>query len=126
MPIVMTRAADAPRFHLPGLVFTGLASPSRGSVGLCTWRLTVEPGLTSPQAHTLDRDEIFMVIRGAIHLSPDAEPVSAGDVAVVPAGTPIQVANAGDEEAVVVIAISAGFTATMADGNGIDTPPWAL
>jgi uncharacterized RmlC-like cupin family protein len=47
-------------------------------------------------------------------------------VAVVPAGTPIQVANAGDEEAVVVIAISAGFTAMMADGNGIDTPRWAL
>jgi mannose-6-phosphate isomerase-like protein (cupin superfamily) len=125
MTIAMTRADEAPRFHLPGLEFTGLASPSRGSADLCTWRLTLEPGLTSPDIHTLDRDEIFMVMRGAIRLSPDSEAVAVGDVAVVPAGTPIQVANVGGGEAVVVVAIASGFTATMADGRTIDTPPWA-
>jgi mannose-6-phosphate isomerase-like protein (cupin superfamily) len=126
MSITMTRAAEAPRFQLPGLEFTGLASPSRGSADLCTWRLALEPGLSSPEPHTLDRDEIFMVTRGAIRLSPHADPVSAGDVAVVAAGTPIQVANVGHGEAEVVVAIAAGFTAAAADGSAIGTPPWAL
>jgi quercetin dioxygenase-like cupin family protein len=122
----VTRASEAPTFQLPGIEFTGLASPSRGSAGVCTWRLTLEPGLESPEPHTLDRDEIFMVTRGAVRLAADAEPVAAGDVAVVPAGTPIQVANAGDGEAEVVVAIAAGFSATGADGSEIGTPPWAL
>jgi mannose-6-phosphate isomerase-like protein (cupin superfamily) len=126
MSIITTAAAEAPRFQLPGLEFTGLASPSRGSADLCTWRLTLEPGHTSPEPHTLDRDEIFMVIAGAIRLAPDAEPVRAVDVAVVPAGAPIQVSNAGDGEAEVVVAIAAGFSATAADGAEIGTPPWAL
>ena len=67
-----------------------------------------------------------MVLRGAIRLSADGEPVATGDVAVVPAGTPIQVANVGDGEAEVVVAIAAGFTASAADGSDIGTPPWAL
>jgi mannose-6-phosphate isomerase-like protein (cupin superfamily) len=122
----LTRTDEQPHFSLPGLEFVGLASPSRGSSDLCTWRLTVEPSLVSGQAHTLDRDEVFMVVRGAIRLGPDADVVSAGDVAVVPAGSPIQVANAGDGEAEVVVAIAAGFTAFQADGSVIGTPPWAV
>ena len=122
----LTRSAEQPRFSLPGLEFVGLASPSRGSEGLCTWRLTVEPGLASAEAHTIDRDEVFMVVRGAIRLGPDADVIRAGDVAVVPSGSPIQVANAGEGEAEVVVAIAAGFTAYDADGSVIGTPPWAL
>jgi mannose-6-phosphate isomerase-like protein (cupin superfamily) len=126
MATTVTRRADAPRFQLPGLAFTGLASPSRGSAGLCTWRLTLEPGLDSPEPHLLDRDEVFMVLSGAIRLSPDADALAAGDAAVVPAGTPIQVANVGDGEAEVIVAIAADFTASAADGSVIGTPPWAL
>lgn len=122
----VTRSADAPTFQLPGIEFTGLAAPSRGSAGLCTWRLTLEPGLTSPEPHVLDRDEVFMVVRGAIRLAPGGDAVGAGDVAVVPAGSPIQVANVGEGEAEAIVAISAGFTASSADGSPIGTPPWAL
>jgi mannose-6-phosphate isomerase-like protein (cupin superfamily) len=122
----VTRAGDAPVFQLPGLEFTGLAAPSRGSSGLCTWRLTLEPGQTSSEAHLLDRDEVFMVLRGAIRLAPGAEAVEAGDVAVVPAGAPIQIDNAGEGHAELIVAIGAGFTASSADGHPIGTPPWAL
>ena len=122
----VTRASDAPTFQLPGIEFTGLAAPSRGSSSLCTWRLTLEPGLTSPEPHTLDRDEVFMVLRGAVRLAPGAEVVEAGDVAVVPAGSPIQVANVGEGEAEAIVAISAGFAASAADGSAIGSPPWAL
>ncbi|HEY3004243.1 MAG TPA: cupin domain-containing protein [Kribbellaceae bacterium] len=48
----------------------------------------------------------------------------AGDAAVVPAGEPIQLVNAGDTPAEVYVAIAAGFTGTMADGTTV-RPPWA-
>ncbi len=124
MTILLT--PSAPRFELPGLVFTGLASPSRGSADLCTWRLEVEPGFASPDAHTLDRDEVFMVVAGTIRLSPDDAPIETGGAAVVPAGTPIQLSTVGDDPAEVIVAISAGFRATAEDGTEIGTPPWAL
>ena len=119
------RAAEAPTFEVPGVVFTAQASPSRGSNDVCTWRITVEPGLVSEQSHTLDRDEIFMVTAGAIRVTPDGELLGPGDAAVVPAGQPIAVANPGQTPAQAYVAIGAGFTAKMADGTVIGTPPWA-
>jgi len=118
-------ATDAPRFELPGIEFTGLASPSRGSREACTWRITVTAGLRSDQSHTLDRDEIFMVVSGAVQLAPEAPVLRAGDAAVVPAGTPIQLSNPGAEPAVAHVVVGTGFTAAMADGTPVDTPPWA-
>jgi mannose-6-phosphate isomerase-like protein (cupin superfamily) len=119
------RDASAPRFAVPGVQFTALAAPSRGSDGLCTWRISVEPGLRSPEPHTLDADEVFMVVSGTIQLRPDAEALNAGDAAAVPAGAPIQLCNPGTEPAEVYVAIRAGFSAKAADGSDIGTPPWA-
>jgi mannose-6-phosphate isomerase-like protein (cupin superfamily) len=124
--ITTTCADQAPQFTLPGLQFTGLASPSRGSETLCTWRLTVEASFVSPEAHTLDRDEVFMVVRGRLRISEGGDVLQAGDVAVVPAGEPIQVSNPGDEEAQALVAITSAFQATTADGTVVGTPPWAL
>jgi mannose-6-phosphate isomerase-like protein (cupin superfamily) len=118
-------ATEAPKFELPGVGFTGLASPSRGSRDVCTWRITVSAGMRSEQSHTLDRDEIFMVTSGAIQLTPDSTVLRAGDAAVVPAGTPIQLVNPRTEPAAVYVVIRAGFAATLADGTTVDTPPWA-
>ncbi|WBQ07374.1 cupin domain-containing protein [Kribbella sp. CA-293567] len=122
MPII--RAAEAPQFQLPGVRFTGLAAPSRGSNGLCTWRLQVEAGLSSDVPHTLDRDEVFMVLSGTVQLTPGGERLGPGDAAVVPAGEQIQLCNPGGTEAEVYVAITAGFTGTMADGTTVQ-PPWA-
>jgi mannose-6-phosphate isomerase-like protein (cupin superfamily) len=81
--------------------------------------------MRSEQSHTLDQDEIFMVTSGAIQLTPDSTVLRAGDAAVVPAGTPIQLVNAEAEPAAVYVVVRAGFTATLADGTTVDTPPWA-
>jgi quercetin dioxygenase-like cupin family protein len=118
------RAAQAPQFELPGVTFTGLAAPSRGGGGqVCLWRLSVAPRHVPDQTHTLDRDEVFLVLSG--RLSVGGEVLAAGDVAVVPAGEPIAVGNPGDEPAEVAVAITPGFTAKMADGTVVGTPPWA-
>jgi mannose-6-phosphate isomerase-like protein (cupin superfamily) len=123
--MTVIRAATARQFELPGVRFTALAAPSRGSTDLCTWRITVAPGLDSAQPHTLDRDEIFMVTEGALRLTPGGDVLGPGDALVVPAGSPIQLANPGDEAAEAYVAIRAGFSATMGDGTPIGTPPWA-
>ena len=118
-------AGEAPRFEISGVQFTGYAAPSRGSDGLCAWHIRVEPGLVSEQAHTLDQDEIFLVTSGVITLSTDGQRLRAGDCAIVPAGTPILLTNPGTEPASAHVLIRAGFTAAMADGATIGTPPWA-
>jgi quercetin dioxygenase-like cupin family protein len=120
----VTRGADAPTFDLPGITFTALASPGLGDSETCVWRLTVEPGVVS-DPHTLDRDEVFTVLAGRVRLSPDGPELGEGDAAVVPAGEPIALSNAGDEVARLQVAIGAGFSATMADGTAVGTPPWA-
>jgi mannose-6-phosphate isomerase-like protein (cupin superfamily) len=124
-PMFVITAKDAPRFELPGVEFTGLAAPSRGSRDLCSWRISVAPGLDSDQAHALDQDEIFMVTSGAIRLVPGGPLLGPGDAAVVTAGTPIQLANPGPDPATAYVVVRAGFTATYADGTAIPTPPWA-
>ena len=118
------RAAEAPRFQLPGVEFAGLAAPSRGSAGLCTWKLTVDPGHGGGEPHTLDRDEVFMVLSGTVQISPDGDELTAGDAVVVPAGEPISLTNLGSGPAELYVAITAGFTGIMADGTKIQ-PPWA-
>ena len=105
-------------------VFTGLAAPSRGSAGLCTWRLTVDPGIGGDAPHTLDRDEVFLVLSGSVQVTPDGDKLEAGDAVVVPAGEPIALTNLGDGTAELYVAITAGFTGTLADGTTIQ-PPWA-
>jgi mannose-6-phosphate isomerase-like protein (cupin superfamily) len=119
------RAAEAPRFQLPGIEFTGLAAPSRGSGQVCTWKLTVDPGVRGDTAHTLDSDEVFMVLSGSVQVTPDGVALGAGDTVVVPAGEPISVTNLGETQAELHVVITAGFTATMPDGSTLQ-PPWAL
>ncbi len=119
------RAADAPRFDIPGVTFVGMASPTRGTAQLCTWKIVVAPGHRSDTPHTLDRDEVFMVLTGSVRTAGDGPVLGPGDALVVPAGEPIALSNPGDAPAEVMVAIPAGFTATMADGTPFGTPPWA-
>lgn len=124
--ITVIRSSETPRFELPGVRFTALAAPSRGSAEICAWTICVAPGLESPEPHSLDRDEVFMVTAGSLRLVPDGDLVRAGDLAVAPAGTPIQLVNPGAEEAEAIVMIRSGFAATAADGAAIGTPPWAV
>jgi len=120
----VTPAADAPRFELGGAQFTVQAAPSLGSPGLCTWRLTVPPGHGGDAPHTLDRDEVFMVLSGTVQLAADGDKLGPGDAAVVPAGEPIALTNLGEGEAQLIVAITAGFTGYMADCTAVQ-PPWS-
>ncbi|ROS72083.1 cupin domain-containing protein [Cellulomonas sp. PhB143] len=123
--VVVTRGAEAETFDLPGVRFRSLAAPRLGSGQVCFWRLTVDVGVESPEAHTLDRDEVFAVLEGRVRVVPGGAELEAGDVAVVPAGSPIRLRNTGDQQAALHVAIQAGFSATMDGSTAAATPPWA-
>jgi len=61
----MISASDAPRFDIPGVRFTGLAAPSRGSRENSVWRVRIEPG-TPANVHRLSREEIIVAIEGNV------------------------------------------------------------
>ena len=118
--MTIVRAAEAPQFTpQEGFTITALTAPSRGANETCTWRLRVDPGARSGP-HT------FVVITGALRVTPDGDLVEAGGAVTVPAGAPIAVGNPAAEPAEAVVAIRAGFSATMADGTAVGTPPWAV
>jgi len=118
-------ATEAPVFDIPGVRFTAYAAPSRGSADVCAWRIRVAGELRSPQAHSLDADEVFLVLSGTLRITPEGPVLSAGDCAIVPAGTPIQLVNPSAEEATAHVVVRAGFRASMADGTSVGTSPWA-
>ena len=118
-------ALDAPRFALPGIEFTALAAPSRGSRDVCTWRLTLEGGLRSEQSHTLHPRRDLHGVGGAHPARARCRGPRPGRRGGGPAGTPIQLDNVDDGPSQIYVAIAAGFTGTMADGTTVPTPPWA-
>jgi mannose-6-phosphate isomerase-like protein (cupin superfamily) len=123
MPLIS--AADAPTFLLPGITFTGLASPSRGSTQTCVWTLALDPGVTG-EPHHLDQEEVFVAVAGAAvaTLGDDEIRVAAGDALIVPAGVDFALTNPYDERFVAVAVLPVGGRASLGDGEYF-VPPWA-
>ena len=74
-------------------------------------RARVAPGATT-ELHSLDVDERYLVIEGSgiARVGPlKAEEVGPGDVVVIPARTPQQVTNAGDDDLVFYCVCSPRF-----------------
>ncbi|HLU28077.1 MAG TPA: cupin domain-containing protein [Glycomyces sp.] len=102
---------------------TGLASPSRGSVELSTWKVAI-PAATAGPEHVIDREQIWMVTAGSIEVTADGrtERVDRGQTLVLPAGA-VRAVKTTDEPA-------KAFVAMAADGGvlieGERRPvPWA-
>lgn len=118
-------APSAPTFDLPGVQFTGLASPSRGSRQNAAWHVRVAPG--SPGApHRLDQEEILVAQTGVATASFDGVEVTVapGDALIVDAGVLFSLSNPGPDPFEAVAVLPVGATATMEGGEPF-TPPWA-
>ncbi|HLZ59487.1 MAG TPA: cupin domain-containing protein [Ktedonosporobacter sp.] len=124
--MAIVRATESPRFDLPHTRFFGLLAPSRGSTELCTWRLEVDPG--EGPAHQLDHEEAFVMLEGSLTFTLNGETfdLGPGDALAVPAHTWFSASNRTGATAKALISIRSGFRATMASGEEINTPPWAL
>jgi len=117
--------ADAPSFARDGFTFRPLAVPSRGSAELAIWALEVAPAACS-ETHSMDREEVFVVVSGAVSATVADREVSAGpgDAIIVPAHAALQIRNASAEHpALLTAATSVGMRALV--GGAVFTPPWA-
>ena len=123
---MIIRAIDRPTFSASGFTMHGMASPERGSRELSSWRLEAPPGAASP-AHTLSREELFIVMQGRLRITIDGveEVLGPGDAATVHPGRELQVANPFEETAEAIVCIRSDMSAFLADGTPLDTPPWA-
>jgi mannose-6-phosphate isomerase-like protein (cupin superfamily) len=126
MPII--RAEAAPTFALEGTTVTGLAAPSRGSTEICSWLVRLDPGTIVP-AHTLDREEVFVVLAGAavVTLGGEQATIGAGDALVVPPTTEFSLTIPAGYSFEAVCSMAKGGQATMIGGDGTAfPPPWSV
>jgi quercetin dioxygenase-like cupin family protein len=123
MPVI--RAADAAVHDLHDARFHSYASSATGSAELCVWRLDVARPTTS-RPHRISHEEVFVVAEGTLLFAADDEEhtLSAGDVAVAPAGCLLRLDNLGPGPAAVWVSTRSGLEAELADGSRI-SPPWA-
>jgi mannose-6-phosphate isomerase-like protein (cupin superfamily) len=117
-------ATEAPRFDAGGTHVTGLASPSRGARDTSVWRLSLDPGSSSP-VHSLTREEVFVALAGRGHarIGSDTQELLPGDALVVPVGEPFAISNPGDEPFEAVVCLPVGGRAIVAGEELV--PPWA-
>jgi mannose-6-phosphate isomerase-like protein (cupin superfamily) len=122
MPI--NKCPSAPHFHLENLAVTGLAAPSRGSTETCVWKLALAPN-TPGTPHTLDREEIFVVLsgRGTATIDGTKHDLAAGDTLIVPPNAPFELANPHGEPFEAVAVLPVGGRATLPGGPAF-APPW--
>jgi quercetin dioxygenase-like cupin family protein len=119
-------AADAPIFEIPGVTFTGLASPSRGSSENAVWRLSMAPG-TAPHPHRLTREEIFVALSGCAEATVGLQrhQLSPGCALVVPAGEDFALSNPHDAPFEALAVLPVGAEAVI-PGQAPFVPPWAV
>ncbi len=116
---------DAPVFELPGITFTGLTSPSRGSRENSLWRFVLQPGV-SGTPHRITREETFLALDGRAVLEIDGAPhdFPAGSAFAVPAGSVVSMSNPGPEAFHAVAVFPVGGQVAMGEAPAF-TPPWA-
>jgi len=123
MPFV--RSVEAVTHDIHGVGFVAYANSATGAKEVCAWRGEVPAG-TPGVAHTVNREEIIHVMTGSLrfHIDGEVADLSAGDVAIVPAGAEVRLDNLSDASASVWTATTVGLRATLADGSTLN-PPWA-
>jgi mannose-6-phosphate isomerase-like protein (cupin superfamily) len=116
--------SDAPAYELNGVTFTSLTCPSRGSSETSVWRVEVPPG-TPAAPHELTREEVLVVLAGRarVRIGDEWSDAGVGDTIVVPAATPFELTNAGDEALRAVVCLPVGGQARL--GGETFTPAWA-
>jgi mannose-6-phosphate isomerase-like protein (cupin superfamily) len=123
MPLIT--AASAPQFPIPGVTFTGLASPTRGASDTAVWKLSVAPGSVGI-THQLTREEIFVCLAGtaSARLGDEVLTLTPGDAMIVPPYTDFGLDNPDDTPFEALTICPVGGQAVL-PGQAAFTPPWA-
>src|SRR5258706_14653687 len=96
MPFVHHNEAITHQIH--GVRFVAYANPGTGAEQVCAWRGEVPAG-TAGVAHRVSHEEIVHVLSGRLRFQIDGETadLDAGDVAIVPAGAQLKLANVREQ-----------------------------
>lgn len=118
-------APAEPTHDIGAARFTSLATPTRGTHDMSVWQVEIPPR-TPGAAHSLTREEIFVVLEGeaSVDIGGVFERARTGDAIVVPPETVFVLANASDETLRLLCCLPVGGQARMSDGEPF-TPPWA-
>jgi quercetin dioxygenase-like cupin family protein len=121
MPVIA--AADARVEETPNAVMTTFAAPSLGSAELAAWEVRVRPGQQGPE-HTADREQVWVVLDGAVHATVDGQALVAGpgDTLVIPSAAARAIAAPDGLRA--FVAAGAGSSVSTQAG-GTRPLPWA-
>ena len=122
MPII--RATEAVTYTVHGSSFDSYVAPARFESQICAWQVEVPANLEG-SPHRPTRDEVLRVLTGQLVLTLDGETtaLSAGDVALVPAGSELALSG-GPEGGTAWVSTTPGLEAVMGDGSRL-APPWA-
>lgn len=125
MTETLIRSSDAPEFGEGGTSITAYASPTRGSESVCAWRVTLNPGASSPE-HELTHGEVFIVLSGTARFEIEGRghELGAGDAICVPSNTSFALSNNGVEPFTAICCMAAGGQARIGDGE-LFPIPWA-
>jgi len=117
---------EARVFQMHGVTFNSFAATASGARTLAAWRADFSPN-TPGQAHTMTKEEVLYVLRGALDIELDDESFTAGvgDCVVVPEGALFRVTNATPEPASAWVTSLIGMKAAMQAGGDRIAPPWA-
>ena len=123
MPVLS--APQAPTHRLPGVTFTSLATPARGSMDTSIWEVELAPG-TPATPHEVTREEVFVVLSGQarVRLGDELCRALGGDVIVVPRDTLFELSADGDQPLRALCCMPVGGEARLPDGTTF-VPPWA-
>jgi len=116
---------DAPTFQAGSITFRVLATPSRGSHEITTWRAELAPNASSG-VHSLDHEQLMVVSDGAVTLIANGTALTGGpgDVLILPASTDLELRNDEDTPSSATVISPVGFAATA--GGQTFSPPWSL
>ena len=112
--------------NVPGIRFTPIASPSRGTSETAVWRYVVLPG-TEGRVHHVTREEIIVATsgEGVVTVGDAAHALRPGDAFAVPAFVDFKVDCAGDAPFEAMVVLPAGGRAVVA-GQPSFQPPWSV
>lgn len=112
-------------FDIPGVRFTPIASPSRGSSETGVWRARVEPGHEGVRHH-MTREEIIVAVggEGFVRTERGSEALKPGDAYAVPAFTEFELVAAPDVAFEVMVVLPVGGRAVVGSEPSF-VPPWS-
>lgn len=119
--------ADAPSApDEPPTLSLAALTPRLGSKDIAVIRQIAPAGVDGP-AHSHDRDEVLIMLEGALSVEADSKftSLSPGDAVLVPAGTTHQLKNAGLGDAHWVTVSRAGIRFFVPGGDEVPAPEWA-